>query len=112
MSTRLQVRNIVDHNKDRKPSRWSAALLIRPPREDLCLSYAGRWGIRTSVVRLFSVYGPSLRKQLLWDACEKFRRGDNTFAGTGSELRDWLHVKDAAALIATAAEREALLTLK
>jgi len=50
MSTRLQVRNIVDHNKDRKPSRWSAALLIRPPREDLCLSYANTLSWRGSDV--------------------------------------------------------------
>jgi len=55
--------------------------------------------ISCAIVRLFSVYGAGLRKQLLWDACKKARSGDVSFAGTGDEERDWLHVEDAAALI-------------
>src|SRR6516162_4694928 len=34
--------------------------------EQLCRSYARSFGIGCAVVRLFSVYGPNLRKQLLW----------------------------------------------
>jgi UDP-glucose 4-epimerase len=71
--------------------------------EDLCRSYSRHFGVRTVVVRLFSVYGPGLRRQLLWDACEKLRSGSATFSGTGNEVRDWLHVKDAARLLAVAA---------
>ena len=71
--------------------------------EDLCRSYSRHFGVRTVVVRFFSVYGPGLRKQLLWDACEKLRSGSVTFSGTGNEVRDWLHVKDAARLLAVAA---------
>lgn len=56
-----------------------------------------------AVVRLFSVYGPGLRKQLLWEACTKLRRGDASFSGTGAELRDWLHVDDAVSLLVTVA---------
>lgn len=59
-----------------------------------------------AVVRLFSVYGPGLRKQLLWDACEKLRRGEASFGGTGAELRDWLHVDDAIDLLVTVAALE------
>jgi UDP-glucose 4-epimerase len=66
--------------------------------EELCLAHA-RAGHAAAIVRLFSVYGPGLRKQLLWDACRKARAGVPTFAGTGDEERDWLHVRDAAALI-------------
>ena len=58
-----------------------------------------------AVVRLFSVYGPGLRKQLLWDACEKLRRGEGAFGGTGAELRDWLHVEDAIELLVAVARR-------
>jgi len=54
-------------------------------------------------VRLFSVYGAGLRKQLLWDASQKIMRGENNFFGTGDEIRDWLHVEDAASLLITAA---------
>jgi len=72
--------------------------------EDLCRSYARTFGIRAAIVRLFSVYGVGLRKQLLWDACSKLTNGEASFAGTGEELRDWLDVQDAAALLVTAAE--------
>jgi UDP-glucose 4-epimerase len=35
-----------------------------------------------------------LRKQLLWDAMNKFAAGSAEFFGTGQELRDWVHVDD------------------
>ena len=43
--------------------------------------------LRSIVVRLFSVYGPHLRKQLLWDLCSRFHRGERTLVlgGTGDE---------------------------
>jgi len=59
--------------------------------------------LSVAVVRLFSVYGRGLRKQLLWDACQKFSRGASDFGGTGAEIRDWIHVDDAAALLVKAA---------
>jgi UDP-glucose 4-epimerase len=66
--------------------------------EVVCEAHA-RAGHPAAIVRLFSIYGPGLRKQLLWDACHKALAGKATFAGTGDEQRDWLHVTDAAALI-------------
>lgn len=73
--------------------------------EHMARSYARQYGVRIAIVRLFSVYGPGLRKQLLWDACGKLMRGDRLFYGTGMETRDWLHVSDAAALLAEAGRR-------
>lgn len=73
--------------------------------EDLCRSYARTFGVHSAIVRLFSVYGVGLRKQLFWDACTKLVQGEVEFAGTGEELRDWLAVQDAAALLITAAAR-------
>ena len=70
--------------------------------ESLCESYSRFFGISSSIVRLFSVYGEGLRKQLLWDAVNKFRCRQNQFFGTGNELRDWIHVEDAAALLVKA----------
>ena len=72
--------------------------------EDLCRSYAQNFGVRTALVRLFSVYGIGIRKQLLWDACSKLSQGVVAFAGTGMETRDWLHVEDAAQLLMVAAQ--------
>ena len=71
--------------------------------EDLCRSYAQHFGVRSALVRLFSVFGIGIRKQLLWDACTKLSQGRASFGGTGDETRDWLHVEDAAQLMLTAA---------
>lgn len=67
--------------------------------EMLCELYAHEMGLNVAIVRLFSVYGAGLRKQLLWDACNKLTQGDAVFFGTGDEIRDWLHVQDAVRLI-------------
>ncbi len=73
--------------------------------EELCASYSRSFGMRISIVRLFSVYGPGLRKQLLWDTCGKLARGCDVLemGGTGEEQRDFLHVRDASASLAAAA---------
>ncbi|WP_457390631.1 NAD-dependent epimerase/dehydratase family protein [Roseateles sp. P5_E1] len=70
-------------------------------------SHARNFGLRVAIVRLFSVYGPGLRKQLLWDACTRLVQGETQLklGGTGDELRDWLHVDDVARLMLWAAER-------
>ena len=73
--------------------------------EEICCSYAHHFGVSVALVRLFSVYGIGLRKQLLWDACMKIRNGGDTFFGSGMETRDWLHINDAAALLFAAGER-------
>ncbi len=70
--------------------------------ESLCASWAQTFQTAAVIVRLFSVYGPGQRKQLMWDACCKAREGDRTFHGTGDEARDWLHVDDAVALLLAA----------
>jgi UDP-glucose 4-epimerase len=71
--------------------------------ETLCDSYSRFFGVASSIVRLFSVYGEGLKKQLLWDAVNKFAKSDAHFFGTGHEVRDWLHVDDAAQLLLAAA---------
>lgn len=71
--------------------------------ENLCKLYATYYNLKVVVVRLFSVYGEELRKQLLWDACNKFSKGVGVFFGSGEETRDFLHVSDAARLLMTAA---------
>ena len=73
--------------------------------EDMCLQYARDFGLSCGIVRLFSVYGAGLQKQLLWDACSKLQRGEThmAFGGTGEETRDWTHVGDAVRMIAGAA---------
>jgi UDP-glucose 4-epimerase len=67
--------------------------------EDLCSFYAQKYRLRVSTIRPFSVYGPGLRKQLLWDALNKADRGNAEFFGTGAEIRDWVYVSDLANLL-------------
>ena len=70
--------------------------------EDLCLSYNRNFQISIGIIRFFSIYGPGLKKQLIWDACRKIQQSEEvTFFGTGKETRDWIHVTDAASLIHT-----------
>lgn len=62
--------------------------------ETLCRSYAANFGLKVVLPRLFSVYGPGLKKQLLWDLCEKLAAGGTVLlGGTGRELRDWADVR-------------------
>lgn len=64
--------------------------------ENLCQSYVMNYGLSLTVVRLFSVYGSWLKKQLLWDICTKLAAGrlELELDGTGEELRDWTDVRD------------------
>ncbi|MDD2974742.1 MAG: NAD(P)-dependent oxidoreductase [Aliarcobacter cryaerophilus] len=68
--------------------------------EDLCQSYSEKFGLKISIVRLFSVYGNGLKKQLLWDACKKIQNSKEevTFWGTGEETRDFIHISDVLSL--------------
>jgi UDP-glucose 4-epimerase len=71
--------------------------------EDLLASYSRTFGTRVAIIRYFSIYGPGLTKQLLWDASTKLRNatdGPAVFWGTGEETRDWISSEDAASLVA------------
>lgn len=70
--------------------------------EQLCKSYSVTFGVRSTVTRLFSVYGPHLRKQLLWDICSRLQQDGQALVlgGTGAEIRDWTDVRDVARLLA------------
>jgi len=73
--------------------------------ESICESYGASYGLRSVIVRLFSVYGCGLRKQLLWDLCSRLSNdaGKTELAGTGGELRDWVEVSDVTAILSQVA---------
>lgn len=64
--------------------------------EELCRSYSEKFGLKIGIVRLFSVYGIGLKKQLLWDAVQKISRSNSVveFWGTGNETRDFILIDD------------------
>lgn len=60
------------------------------------------------VVRFFSLYGPGLRKQLLWDLAQRLTAADRVeLGGQGDERRDFLFIEDAVRLVGVLAEAEA-----
>lgn len=64
--------------------------------EDLCRSYSEKYNLKVSIIRLFSVFGIGLKKQLFWDAYHKIKNAKNevVFWGTGKETRDFIHIDD------------------
>lgn len=64
--------------------------------EQVCREYAETYGLGVVVARLFSVYGPELRKQLLWDICRRLEAEAPVLelGGHGTELRDWTEISD------------------
>lgn len=74
--------------------------------EQICRSYAQSYHTPVAIVRLFSVYGPWLTKQLLWDLCVRLQMqpAELVLGGSGGELRDWTDVRDVARLLEQAAE--------
>jgi UDP-glucose 4-epimerase len=71
--------------------------------ENLLEMHSRAYGIRVAIIRFFSIYGPGLTKQLLWDASGKLMGCKNSevalFWGTGEETRDWIDSRDAAELM-------------
>lgn len=56
--------------------------------------------IRCSIIRFFSLYGPTQKKQLIWEAYKRLKFDDTpVFYGTGNEVRDFFYISDAINLI-------------
>lgn len=63
--------------------------------EMICEEYSKFWNIKTCCLRIFSAYGPRLKKQLFWDLYQKIKNEDMpTLWGTGHESRDFIYIRD------------------
>ena len=72
--------------------KWQAELA--------CQEYAYLYKIPILILRPFSVYGPGLRKQLLWDIYLKSKKSDIIeLWGTGDETRDFIYIDDLCRII-------------
>lgn len=72
--------------------------------EALLREYSSIFGMKTCALRIFSAYGAGLKRQLLWDVCEKATAGSVRLFGTGDETRDFIHADDVARAVLTLAE--------
>jgi UDP-glucose 4-epimerase len=65
--------------------------------EMICAEFAIVFGLRTASARVFSAYGPGLRRQVIWDIVYKaLTQPEIRLQGTGQESRDFIHVQDIA----------------
>ena len=65
--------------------------------EQLCLEFTKVYGLQTASLRIFSAYGPGLRRQVVWDICQKIiTQKSLLLQGTGQESRDFIHAVDIA----------------
>lgn len=68
--------------------------------EQIGQMYHRIFGLGTCAVRVFSAYGPGLRRQVVFDAIRLLRASSPdhpaVFRGTGQEARDFIHVEDVA----------------
>lgn len=69
--------------------------------EILAACHARQYGMPVAIVRPFSVYGPGLRKQVVWELTRRLIAGERAIGlgGTGAELRDFIHIADAATML-------------
>lgn len=73
--------------------------------EQLCLEFTKIYNLQTAIVRIFSAYGPGLRRQVLWDICQKAIAQDSLqLQGTGAESRDFIHALDIAKALLVVAQ--------
>ncbi len=74
--------------------------------EQLCLEFAKVYGLPTASLRIFSAYGPGLRRQVVWDLCRKALTMETlTLQGTGKESRDFIHALDIARSLEVVTEK-------
>jgi dTDP-glucose 4,6-dehydratase/UDP-glucose 4-epimerase len=63
--------------------------------ENLCIKYYSLYKIPTCSLRVFSVYGERLTKQLFWDLYQKIKKSSVvTLFGNGNESRDFIYIQD------------------
>lgn len=67
--------------------------------EEILEEFSRNFGISTYSLRVFSCYGPGLKKQLFWDTYQKAINNNLKFWGTGNESRDFIFVEDIAKII-------------
>ena len=63
--------------------------------EDICLFFNKNYRFNIKIARVFSAYGPGLKKQIFWDMHKKISNTKylNMF-GTGNESRDYIYIDD------------------
>lgn len=72
--------------------------------------HARLFGMKTASLRIFSAYGAGLRRQVVWDLCQRAIAdpGPLVLQGAPEDSRDFVHGSDVAEAVRAVAERGAL----
>jgi len=72
--------------------------------EQIATEYAEFFNVKTLSLRIFSAYGPGLKKQIFWDLTQKYlkMKEEIELFGTGLESRDFIYIDDIVNVIALA----------
>lgn len=62
--------------------------------ENVCKKYFKKYNFSILILRVSSLYGIGLKKQIIHDAIQKIINKKNVFFGTGEEVRNFLHIRD------------------
>jgi UDP-glucose 4-epimerase len=74
--------------------------------EKLLFEYSRFFDLKTCSLRVFSVYGPGLTKQLFWDLRQKALTDPHVeLFGTGNESRDFIFIDDLVEVVRTVLDR-------
>lgn len=77
------------------PNPLSPYGLHKLQAEQICREFHEYHHLKTCSLRIFSVYGPGLQKQLFWDLLKKANSGQAfSLFGTGMESRDFIYISD------------------
>lgn len=86
----------LDESAPKLPSSPYAAAKLAG--EAYCFAYHRSYGLDVRIARMFSVYGPGMIRLAIHDIIRKLQRdpGEIEILGDGTQIRDYLHVRDAA----------------
>ena len=84
-------------SEDQSPSPLSPYGFHKWQCEILCREFSKVYGLPCLSTRIFSAYGAGLRRQVVWDICQKALNSKHFYLqGTGRESRDFIHAADVA----------------
>lgn len=95
-------------NPEQLPVKESQSLMPLSPygfhkmqSEQICEYFSRLFDLNTVALRIFSAYGPGLKKQLFWDMYQKALNVKDKIElfGTGEETRDFIFIDDICRLI-------------
>lgn len=82
-------------NEDCRMNPLSPYALHKKMAEDICMYFIENYHFDIKILRIFSTYGPGLKKQLFWDMYRQVRTdGKLQLWGTGKESRDYIYIDD------------------